>query len=188
MAIIHEAQLDPTKPALLEAWLDRQAWGGSGPVELVGGYRFDDPAGEVGVEGLVVRRGDRALHAALTYRAAPLEGADEHLVCTLEHSVLGTRWVYEASHDPVGLACFVRALRGEQQQASVEVWRDGAFVAHREPLVRVTREGQVPVDPGTLVLAGDLADEPEGAVRLVATWDCGSAVVATLAVLEPQTS
>ncbi len=190
MAIIHEANLTPAKPELLETWLDRQPWGGSGPVDLVGGYRFDDPAGEVGVEGLVVRRGERTLHVPLTYRGAPLAGAEEHLVCTMQHSALGQRWVYEAGHDPVGVDCFVRALRGEQQQAVVEVWHGETFAGTREPAVRVVREGPVPVEGGSLVLVGDLdpaaqGEAPQGEVRLVASWDGGTAVVAALAVPTP---
>lgn len=34
MAIIYRADLDPTKQELLTAWLDRQAWGGQGAVDL----------------------------------------------------------------------------------------------------------------------------------------------------------
>ena len=37
----------------------------------------------------------------LTYRGAPLEGGQHALVGTMEHSVLGRRWVYDGPHDPV---------------------------------------------------------------------------------------
>lgn len=37
----------------------------------------------------------------MTYRGAPLQGADEALIGTTEHGVLGKRWVYDGGHDPV---------------------------------------------------------------------------------------
>ena len=107
MAIIHRAAITPTKQELATAWLDRQGLGGAGDVEMLGSYRFDDPAGEVGVEALLVRRGGEVFHLPVTYRGAPLDGAGAHLITTMEHSALGSRWVYEAAGDPVALACYV---------------------------------------------------------------------------------
>ncbi|MEI2826114.1 MAG: hypothetical protein V9F04_06650 [Dermatophilaceae bacterium] len=46
----------------------------------------------------------------LTYRSAPLAGADRALVGTIEHSVLGTRWVYDAPHDPAYVAELLRTI------------------------------------------------------------------------------
>jgi hypothetical protein len=44
----------------------------------VSAYRFDDPAGEVGIETLLVRRGaGPVLQVPLTYRGAPLAGAED---------------------------------------------------------------------------------------------------------------
>ena len=96
MAIIHRATITPTKLELAAAWLDRQGAGGAGDLEMVGSYRFDDPEGEVGVEALLVRRSGEVFHLPVTYRGAPLDGAGAHLITTMEHSVLGRRWVYEA--------------------------------------------------------------------------------------------
>ena len=169
MAVIHPSTIAPTKPELLAAWL-------GGEPEVLGAYRYDDPAGEVGVEAFVVRRDDELLHAVLTYRGAPLDGATP--VTTMEHSVLGERWVYDGTSDPVALACFERALRGEQDQATMELWRDGAVVEVRASTVTVTRE---PGTGSTVAIARELAAvEPSDAARLVATWDGGSAVVASL--------
>ena len=53
------------------------------------------------------------------YRGAPLPGADEGLIGTSEHGVLGTRWFYDAAHDPVAVAQLLAFVRGEvaaQQQ------------------------------------------------------------------------
>jgi hypothetical protein len=67
MAIIYKtATVSPSKPDLVVAWLDGQPWAADGPMEVLGSYRFDDPAGEVGVEAVLVRRGDRLLHVPMT--------------------------------------------------------------------------------------------------------------------------
>jgi hypothetical protein len=103
MALIHQATLTPPKLELLSAWLPTRPWADdTGGVTQLGTYRFDDPAGQVGVETFLVREDDGdVLHVPLTYRSAPMLGADEHLVGTTEHSVLGTRWVYDGCADPV---------------------------------------------------------------------------------------
>lgn len=179
MAILHRATVTPTKPELVTSWLDKQPWGGTGALEVAGTYRFDDPDGEVGVEAFLVRRGGRMLQVAMTYRAAPLPGAEAHLIGTLRHSVLGERWVYDARHDPVAVACFARALSGEQEQASLEVYDGDELVARREPDVRVGQRSGTASNPGEVRIA-DVLDEPmDGHDLVVATWSDGEAVVAT---------
>ncbi|AYC40450.1 maltokinase N-terminal cap-like domain-containing protein [Streptomyces griseorubiginosus] len=108
MAIIHHTTLKPTKLELLTTWLPTRPWyAGSGTPELTkaGGFRLDDPEGEVGIEFMVAldTSGPEpvAYHVPLTYRAAPLPGADQALVGTMEHGVLGPRWAYDGVHDPV---------------------------------------------------------------------------------------
>ncbi|WP_030317882.1 maltokinase N-terminal cap-like domain-containing protein [Streptomyces sp. NRRL B-3229] len=108
MAIIHNTTLKPTKLELLTTWLPTRPWyAGSGTPELTkaGGFRLDDPEGEVGIEFMVAldTSGPEpvAYHVPLTYRAAPLPGADQALVGTMEHGVLGPRWAYDGVHDPV---------------------------------------------------------------------------------------
>ncbi|MEU0027753.1 1,4-alpha-glucan branching protein [Streptomyces sp. NPDC006335] len=108
MAIIHNTTLKPTKLELLTAWLPTRPWyAGSGTPELTkaGGFRLDDPEGEVGIEFMVAVDSSGpepvAYLAPLTYRAAPLPGAEHALVGTMEHGVLGPRWAYDGLHDPV---------------------------------------------------------------------------------------
>ncbi|WP_435108648.1 CG0192-related protein [Nocardiopsis synnemataformans] len=186
MAIIYKADLTPSKPELIGAWLDGQPWAGPGPDEALGAYRFDDPEGEVGVEVFLLRRGDRLLHVPLTYRGAPLPGHEDHLVGTLEHSVLGTRWVYDGTEDEVSLACFRRALTGEQEQAELEVWEDGRVRERRPQQVVVSREvgaagdGTGPAREGRVLVRRVLDGEPEGRPRLLARWGGQQAVVAAL--------
>ncbi len=107
-------RLTPPLAEILPAWLSAQRWyAGKGrqPVlRRLGGFRFEDPDGEVGVETHITA--DVSAQPAvvyqmpLSYRSAPLAGAEDALVGTAEHSVLGRRWIYDATHDPV----YVRAL------------------------------------------------------------------------------
>ncbi len=176
MAIIHRATLTPTKLELVQPWLGRQPWGGSGELELVGSYRFDDPDGEVGIEAMLIRRGGEVLHVPMTYRAAPLHEAQEHLIGTTQHSVLGERSVYAAAGDPVALACYARALAGEQDQAVYEVYDGDTLVEVRDQTVRLTMESPTTSTPE--VQLAHVVDNVEGTHRLVATWEGGSGAVA----------
>ncbi|MCC9309007.1 1,4-alpha-glucan branching protein [Kitasatospora sp. RB6PN24] len=110
MAVIHQTTMQPTKVELLTDWLPKQSWylGGAGTPVLAkaGGFRLDDPAGEVGIEFVVVVDTSAAEPVAylvpMGYRGAPLDGVPETaLVGTSEHGVLGTRWLYDGAHDPV---------------------------------------------------------------------------------------
>ncbi|GAA1263686.1 maltokinase N-terminal cap-like domain-containing protein [Saccharothrix xinjiangensis] len=106
MAKIHAgATLTPGFREFLPPWVARQPWyRGSGVPALspVGFFRFEDPAGEVGVETHLLAHGADLYHVPMTYRGAPLAGAAPGaLVGTTEHSVLGARWVYDAEADPV---------------------------------------------------------------------------------------
>jgi hypothetical protein len=177
VAIIHlDGNIRPTKRELAVAWLDRQGLG-AGDVEMLGAYRFDDPAGQVGIEGHLVRRGGEVFHLPMTYRGAPRDGADAHLLATMEHSVLGRRWVYAAEGDPVALACYDAALAGQQEQASLDVWEGGVPVGEQRPnTVTLTAEGDGPAG-GKVQLYRVPSDSAAGR-RLVATWDGGSGVVA----------
>jgi len=80
MGIVYEATLDPSKQELVAAWLPSRTWAGGLEIATkVGEYRFDDPAGEVGVETIVFAATDGSLlQVPLTYRAEPQEDA-EHL-------------------------------------------------------------------------------------------------------------
>ncbi|WCN83414.1 CG0192-related protein [Micromonospora sp. LH3U1] len=170
MALLHRATLRPTKLDLLAAWLPGRPWF-AGPtgvsaapagVDVVSraAYRFDDPAGEVGIETMLVGVADGPVHQVpLTYRAAPLDGADDWLVGTTEHSVLGPRWVYDGCVDPVYVAALAHAILTGSGQAEQYVEVDGRREL-REPTVTVVVSG-----------AGDLDVPPVGAVRRVVDED-----------------
>lgn len=152
MAIVHpDAVLRPTKPELVHQWLEAADWfdGDPGAVEVKPrfSYRFDDPAGRVGVETLVVRDGERFLQLPLTYREAPLDGADLWLLTTMEHSVLGKRWIYDGVGDPVLVAAFIAAMVGGLPSAGLELETAGEHRA-ADTLIRAegTGAGPAPVD------------------------------------------
>jgi hypothetical protein len=130
MALVHNATLSPSKQELVEPWLSSRTWGsGRTLTGKLAEYRFDDPAGEVGVETILWRTDDGAvLQTPLTYRAAPLEGAEAHLIGTTEHSVLGHRWVYDGCGDPVWAAALAAAILTGGAQVPVFIDRDGERV------------------------------------------------------------
>ncbi len=126
MALIHQATLTPGKLDLLRAWLPTRPWFPAGAeVTALGAYRFDDPAGEVGVETFLLQAGAVVLQVPLTYRSGPLVGAEDALVGTTDHSVLGRRWVHDATADPVWLAALVSTVLTGGTEAAEELEVDG---------------------------------------------------------------
>jgi hypothetical protein len=101
---------------------------------------------------MLVRAGDGpVLHVPLTYRAAPLPGAEDHLIGTTEHSVLGSRWVYDATGDPVYVAALVDVIRSAGHEAAEEIEADGARSA-REVDLKLSGSG-AEVAPSTGIVA-----------------------------------
>ncbi|MFJ9810931.1 1,4-alpha-glucan branching protein [Streptomyces sp. NPDC101158] len=183
MAEIHRTTMTPTKLELLEAWLPTRPWYRGGAeaeprLAKAGGFRLDDPEGEVGIEFMVVAdsSGDE-VHAYLvpmTYRAAPLEGAERALIGTSEHGVLGTRWVYDGAHDPVLVGRLTALLEGraEPQAQSVSDTPD--------PTVEARSDG-----PGTWGAAGAAVVE-DGAYGTDLRLGAGVPVLRLARVLDPK--
>ncbi|MGW6774381.1 maltokinase N-terminal cap-like domain-containing protein [Streptomyces sp. NPDC055037] len=140
MAVIHRTTMTPGKLELLASWLPAQPWnlgGGHEPrLAKAGGFRLDDPQGEVGIEFMAVtdESGDRPItyQVPLGYRGAPLPGADHALIGTSEHGVLGRRWIYDGAHDPVLVAQLFALVLGEAepQAQSVDNTPDPSVTAH----------------------------------------------------------
>jgi hypothetical protein len=142
--VYNDATLHPTKHELLTSWVEAQPWavgGDAAELERVGAFRFDDPAGEVGIETHLLRGVDgRLLQVPLTYRAVPLAGADAALLGTMEHSVLGARWVYDGCADPVYAAALATTILTGGREAEIE-FADGQ--RHRGP-TQVHGSGSAP--------------------------------------------
>jgi hypothetical protein len=123
MAVIHDTTLSPGKLELLAGWLVAQPWyagGGHEPaLSKAGGFRLDDPHGEVGIEFMAVTDGsaDAAVtyQVPMTYRASALAGCDRGLIGIAEHGVLGRRWIYDGTRDPVLVAQLVALIQGQAQ-------------------------------------------------------------------------
>ncbi|WP_033217308.1 maltokinase N-terminal cap-like domain-containing protein [Kitasatospora phosalacinea] len=175
MATIHHTTIEPGKLELLAKWLPEQGWfrPGGGELARAGGFRLDDPEGEVGIELLVVTDDRDAYLVPMAYRGAPLEGAPEGaLIGTAEHGVLGTRWFYDGAQDPVVREQLARLLRGEavpQRQSESDTADDGVAVAPvaggAEP---VLRRVLVPVDPAGEPAPGEVVagyTAPDGTAR-----------------------
>jgi hypothetical protein len=164
MALLYQAEIRPSKLELIAAWLPTRPWYEGPPeptVDRVAACRFDDPAGEVGVETILVRVGDGpTYHVPLTYRGEPLEGGEGSLVGTTEHSVLGKRWVYDACGDPVYVAAVTGAVLGLVHQAEEFLETDGVPV-RRDPLMTVSGAGAVndTIDPPVVTAVRDVTDE-----------------------------
>lgn len=184
MAIIYRTSLTPSKMELLSAWLPRRPWyqGTDKDPELVkaGGFRLDDPAGEVGIEFMVALHGEgeqaAAYHAPLTYRGSPLDGAEDALIGTAEHGVLGRRWVYDGTRDPVLVAQLAALLHGnaEPQAQSANDTTD--------PTVRIE-----PLPGAYEPPAGFTAsDDADGTVLRIGTG-AGALAVRVRRVLQPGT-
>lgn len=117
-----EATLTPGKVELVAAWLPKQAWykgSDASDAERVASFRFVDPYGEVGIETLLIRSGGVVYQVPLTYRSEPLAGSEEFLVGEMEHSVLGHRWAYDGTGDPVYVDELLRVIREGDDEADL---------------------------------------------------------------------
>jgi Maltokinase N-terminal cap domain len=123
MAIIHKTTLVPGKLELLTDWMPAQPWyagpGRTPELAKTGGFRLDDPDGAVGIEFMLVTDGSgggaATYQVPLTYRSAALPGAEASLIGTAEHGVLGRRWIYDGTGDPVLVAQLVALIQGEAE-------------------------------------------------------------------------
>jgi len=174
MATLHNAELRPTKIELLSRWVPTQSWADgvdTSSLESAGAFRFDDPDGEVGLETHLLRAADgQIIQVPLTYRAKALEGAEDSLITTMRHSVLGERWVYDASVDPVFAKTLSSTiLRGGEQAELIYVGNGDP--QKREATTWVRGSGSpsnaVPdVDTVTFTHSGDVTTIDAGDVAL----------------------
>jgi hypothetical protein len=186
MSIIYKTTVIPSKLELLTGWLPAQPWyldrGRAPELAKAGGFRLDDPDGEVGIEFMVVTDGPgngsgdgdgggdqvAAYLVPMTYRASALPGADGALIGTAEHGVLGRRWIYDGTRDPVFVSQLAALMHGaaEPQAQSINNTPDPTVTVvpvagGGELIIRINRVLQ----PGDGALSGE-AGQP----CLFATW------------------
>ena len=131
------------------------------------------------------------LQVPLTYRDEPLDGAADALITEMQHSVLGTRWVYDGLRDPMFVTMLAGvAMTGQGEALGLAVYDGRWYIAPSN--VRVDGGGwtqeRVPVDgfePASdsstdVVLRNDRFEltvyrrplpGPRPAIGLTATWD-----------------
>lgn len=151
MGLFHRAVITPSKPEIVESWGSTQEWwpDADAPMEVIGAFRFDDPEGQVGMETHLVRVADVVLQVPLTYRNEPLEGAEAAFITTTEHTVLGTRYVYDGTGDPLYLVMLAAvAMTGQGETLGMAMYDGRWYVAPTN--VRIEGGGwsleRVPVD------------------------------------------
>ncbi len=149
MAILHQATLVPSKLELMTSWLPSRTWlhgADTSAFVAVGAYRFDDPDGEVGMESHLLKTAEGlTIQVPLTYRAAPLGDAEEFFVGTMEHSVLGQRWVYDGCGDVTYLTALVATILSGGHEAPLDVITDDGLV-RREATTKVLGSGSSRTD------------------------------------------
>lgn len=185
MSIIHRTTLTPTKMELLSEWLPSRPWytGTAATAETVkaGGFRLDDPKGEVGIEFMVATdtAGEQPVtyHVPLTYRGEELWGADDALIGTTEHGVLGKRWVYDGVHDPVLVRQLVMLIQGKTK-AQMQSESDTL-----DPTVRRRSATLAPLAPRKFTVE----DSGEGTLLTVAAGLAGDLEMHIARVLPPAT-
>lgn len=154
MALIYDADIHPGKMELISDWLPKTLWfpvDQPGTARRVCSFRFDDPQGSVGIETHIVRAGSSTVQVPLTYRDAPLPGAEKFLITQMDHSVLGRRWVYDALGDPAYAQALAGALLAGEGQAEQYLEKDG----RRELLPESMRISSTGLPSG-----GELVDAP----------------------------
>ena len=133
------ATVTPSFEEFLPEWVARQRWyagkGSTPALERLGGLRYEDPDGEVGIETWFLRDTSGptpvVYQVPLTYRGSPLQGLEKALVARTEHAELGARWVYDGCHDPVGARALLGTVLDERTVTSDGRTGTGRAVGHR---------------------------------------------------------
>lgn len=145
MAMIYNTTLRPSKLEMLAGWLPGQDWfhGDASQLVALGAYRFDDPAGEVGMEGHILTAGDDTVyHVPLSYRGSSFDGGEPFLLGTVDHGVLGRRWFFDAEGDPVYRdALTTTIVEGGREAPEFESDGPDAPVTPREIMTKVWGTG-----------------------------------------------
>ncbi len=163
------ATLIPGFRQFVPGWVARQPWYAGDAIPAlrpVGFFRFEDPDGEVGIETHVLTDGNAVYQIPMTYRGAPLpEAAEAALISVSEHSVLGTRWIYDATVDPAWRAALLRLIRaGGCSEPSMKKGAIGPVTARGQLLAAASSDDELSVIDLRRVLT---AHDPDDLARSV---------------------
>jgi Maltokinase N-terminal cap domain len=168
--------LTPHFREFLPPWVAGQPWyPGTGIPGLrpVGSFRYEDPAGEVGIETHLLTDGSVVYQLPMTYRGAPLPGLQDALITTAEHSVLGTRWIYDAVADPVWIHEVLRLVQteGVSEPASTSGIRSAQVRGHLRAKSDPSASTAT-IELNRVITADALADdEPDVLGVVTGTWE-----------------
>lgn len=156
MAIFHVATNVPPKLDIIAKWIVDQPWG-PGPgeaLELVGSFHVEDPDGEVGMQVHLVQASGEIYQVPLTYRAVWSPQMEAAFMSTMEHSVLGTRFVYDGMGDERFVSVFAgvaacgygQTLGFAQHNGRWEAWPETTTIqGHGRVAGRVLVDGFEPI-------------------------------------------
>jgi hypothetical protein len=179
VARIHAgATLTPHFRDFLPGWVARQPWylGTATPsLAPVGYFRFEDPGGEVGIETHLVTDGPVLYQIPMTYRGTPLKDAGlpaaQALIATAEHSVLGSRWIYDGEADPVWATELLRLV--QTAGVSDPSGKRGAGPAEARGYRLISGDlaaDAVTIELNRIVTTHRLAEEPDIVGLVTGTW------------------
>ncbi|WP_426561662.1 1,4-alpha-glucan branching protein GlgB [Angustibacter sp. McL0619] len=145
------ATMNPPFAQLLPPWVSTQRWyagkGRTPQLRRIGGLRWQDPAGQVGIETWLLADtvGDRTVvyQVPLTYRDEPVPGLEHALVGVSEHSTLGTRYVYDGPHDPAFVQAALDLVLRESTVVSDGPAGTGEGTGYRQPDVTAPAVGHL---------------------------------------------
>jgi len=151
-----QGSLSPSITAVLPTWMGQQRWyAGKGRVPAlrwIGGLRLLDPAGEVDIDVHLLRdesgQTPTTYQVPLTSRGARLAGADHALIAKVQDSGPGTRYIYDAPHDPVFAAALLRLILDEATAASDGAQSSPVAGGHRAAGADPGRRSTFPVVAG----------------------------------------
>ena len=188
VAEIHSgASMTPGKLDLIGPWAAKQRWfqakGREPRFHRVSAFRLDDPAGQVGVEVMFLRDLDASApttyQVPVTYRSEPLAGAEDALIGTAEHSVLGTRYVYDGCHDPVFAAALLDTMvsggtQTERSDGVVEMTVKGRPGTRTQDLAPVARAKVLAGEQSNTSIIYTLADGSQVIAKVFRLLNVGS--------------
>ncbi|MBC3185127.1 hypothetical protein H7347_00775 [Corynebacterium sp. zg-331] len=161
-----QARLDPGKEFFHRRFLEREGKinPDDNPVVLAS-WRLLDPEGRVGMEVAVLEVAGSLVQVPLTYRPEPLPDS-AGLLGEMSHSVLGTRYIYDARRDPAFRAALAALVASGGQPVAKQDLDAGTLLPPQVEFRGVVEGGQ-PVE--VLVVP----EEDRGAVDpgvVVGTW------------------